>query len=80
MNTVRLNITLPKELERELDNLVGPRKKSSFIAQTLGQRIEGIKKEKLQKILEEGYKSTKKESRSIAREFELTDLEGWDEY
>ena len=80
MKTVRLNITLPKELDRQLDNLVGPRKKSSFIAETLWQRIEGIKKEELQRILEEGYKSTEKESIAIAKEFELSDLEGWDEY
>jgi metal-responsive CopG/Arc/MetJ family transcriptional regulator len=80
MNTVRLNITLPKEIERELDALVGPRRKSSFIADALKERIEKIKKKKLEKILEEGYKSTEKESRAIAKEFELSDLEGWDEY
>ena len=80
MNTVRLNITLPKEIEQELDKLVGPRKKSSFIADALKERIEKIKNKKLERLLEEGYKSTEKESRAIAKEFELNDLEGWDEY
>ncbi len=80
MNTVRLNITLPKEIAEQLDNLTEPKKKSHFIAETLRQRIERIQYEQLQKLLEEGYKSTGQESLSIAREFEPIDLEGWDEY
>lgn len=80
MDTVRLNITLPRSLVQQLDNLIRPRKKSKFIAETLKQRIEEIEKEELQKILEEGYKATKKESRNIAKEFGSIDLEGWDDY
>ncbi len=80
MNTVRLNVTLPEELVRQLDNLAGPRKKSRFIAETLRQRIEKIQNEQLQTLLEEGYKSARQESLALAREFEPVDLEGWDEY
>ena len=80
MDTVRLNITLPRSIVQQLDNLISPRKKSKFIAETLRQRIEQIEKEELQKILEEGYKATQKESRNIAKEFESIDLEGWDDY
>jgi len=80
MNTVRLNITLPKEIARQLDSMVGPKKKSDFIAETLRQRIEKIQYEELQGLLEEGYKSTKQESLSMTKEFEPFDLEGWDEY
>ena len=80
MNTVRLNITLPEELVRQLDNLAGPRRKSRFIAETLRQRIEKIQNEQLQTLLEEGYKSARQESLALAREFEPVDLEGWDEY
>jgi len=80
MNTVRLNVTLPKELARQLDNLAGPKRKSRFIAETLRQRIEKIQNEQLQILLEEGYKSAKQESLAIAKEFESVDLEGWDEY
>ena len=80
MSVVRMNITLPEELARQIDKLVEPKKKSQFIAETLQQRIERIQHEKLQKILEEGYKARKKESQSLAKEFEYTDLEGWDEY
>ncbi len=80
MNTVRLNITLPEELARQLDNLAGTRKKSRFIAETLRQRIEKIQNEQLQTLLEEGYKAARQESLNITKEFEPVDLEGWDEY
>ena len=80
MGMVRLNVTLPEDLVRQLDNLVGRRKKSKFIAEILREKFEKIKEEELQKLLEEGYKARRQESLSIAKEFESADLEGWDEY
>jgi len=80
MSVVRMNITLPEELAHQLDKLVEPKKKSQFIAETLQRRIARIQHEKLQGILEEGYKTRKKETQSLAKEFESVDLEGWDEY
>lgn len=80
MSTVRLNVTLPEELARQLDNLAGTRKKSRFIAETLRQRIEKIQNEQLQTLLEEGYKAARQESLNVTKEFERVDLEGWDEY
>ena len=80
MSVVRLNITIQEELARQLNKLVGPRKKSHFISEALKQRIEEIQEEELNKILEEGYKARKQQSLSIAKEFEAVDVEGWDEY
>jgi len=80
VSTVRLNITIPEELARQLDSIVGARRKSRFIAETLRKRIQEIEEQKLQQLLQEGYKARKKESQAIAREFEPADLEGWDEY
>jgi metal-responsive CopG/Arc/MetJ family transcriptional regulator len=80
MSVVRMNIVSPEELARQLDKLVGPKKKSRFITETLKQRIEKIQHEELQKTLEEGYKARKEESHMLAKEFESVDLEGWDEY
>jgi len=80
MSVVRMNITVPEELAQQLDKLIGPRKKSRFIAEALKERIERIQNEELQEILEEGYKVRKRESQSITEEFESVDLEGWDEY
>ena len=80
MSNVRLNITIPEEVARQLDSIVGTRGKSRFIAETLRNRIREIAEQKLQQLLEEGYKARRKESQSIANEFEPADLEGWDEY
>ena len=80
MDTVRLNITLPEDLAHQLDRLVGPRKKSRFIAEALRQRIEKMKNDQIQKLLKEGYKARKAESLATTKEFNPTDLEGWDEY
>ena len=82
MNTdpVRLNITLPKKLVQSLDKLAGPRKRSRFIAKALENQIKQHEKENLEKLLVQGYQATEKESAAFAKEFEDTDLEGWDEY
>ena len=80
MSVIRMNITMPEELAQQLDKLIGPRKKSHFITETLKERIERIQNEELQKMLEEGYKIRKQESQSITEEFESADLGGWDEY
>ena len=79
-DTVRLNITLSKDLVMSLDQITGPRKRSRFIEEALEMRIKQKQKEKLDKLLEEGYRATKKESLALSREFEPVDLEGWDEY
>ncbi len=80
MRVIRMNITIPQELAHEVDQLTGPRKRSQFISEALKRRIEEIQYEKVQKALEEGYKARKEESHSITKEFQATDLEGWDEY
>ena len=80
MDTVRLNITLPGNLVRQLDRIVGPRKKSRFIAQILRRSLESIRKREIEKLLEEGYRSRREESRDLSRQFETIDIEGWDDY
>jgi CopG family transcriptional regulator/antitoxin EndoAI len=80
MRLIRMNITIPEELACQVDQLTGPRKRSQFISEALKHRIEEIEHEKTQKALEEGYKARKEESHSITKEFQLADLEGWDEY
>jgi metal-responsive CopG/Arc/MetJ family transcriptional regulator len=80
MNTVRLNITLPKDIATKLDSLAGSKGKSSFIAECIQQRISQIEQQKLRNLLKEGYQSTKAESLALVKEFEPVDLEGWDEY
>ncbi|RKY54574.1 MAG: hypothetical protein DRP89_04820 [Candidatus Neomarinimicrobiota bacterium] len=80
MDTVRLNITLPKNLAEQLERYAGERTKSSFIAQSIEERCKKIEKQRLTQLLSEGYQKNKAEGASITREFESSDLEGWDEY
>ncbi len=70
----RLNITLPEELTREIENISN---KSRFIAEALKEKLTRIKKEKLNKLLAEGYKATKEEDKKINEEWENVTLEGW---
>jgi metal-responsive CopG/Arc/MetJ family transcriptional regulator len=80
MSVVRMIITVPEDLARQVEELIGPKKRSQFISEALRHRIDEIRREKLQKTLEEGYKARKAEGQAMTREFEPIDLEGWDEY
>jgi metal-responsive CopG/Arc/MetJ family transcriptional regulator len=79
-NMVRLNITLPDDLARRVNEVAGPGRKSHFIAETLQRRLQEIKDQELQDVLAEGYQARSEEASSLAREFESVDLEGWDGY
>ncbi len=70
----RLNITIPEEINKEIKNISN---KSSFISEAIKEKIERIKKEKLDKLLIEGYQATSKEDKEINDEWEDITLEGW---
>jgi len=80
INNTRLNITLPNDLVRLIDQMSGPRKRSLFIADAVQQKIHQAQKEDLENKMAEGYRAGFNESRDIASEFEVGDLEGWDGY
>jgi metal-responsive CopG/Arc/MetJ family transcriptional regulator len=80
METTRLNITLPEELAKELNHLIGPRKKSQFIATTLKEKLKKLQKERQGQILKEGYQVRNAEGRETSQYFFNIDLEDWDEY
>ena len=70
----RLNITLPEEIAQEINDIPN---KSGFISEAVKEKLERINKEKLDKLLIEGYKATRKEDREINQEWEKITLEGW---
>jgi CopG family transcriptional regulator/antitoxin EndoAI len=80
IETVRLNVTLPKDLVIALNAHAGPRKKSQYIAKAIRRLLEQDRKEALDRALEEGYRNTAQEGLAISKEFEAADLEGWDDY
>ncbi len=70
----RLNITLPDEVVREIKDLPN---KSRFIAEALKEKLERIERERLDRLLVEGYKATKEEDKRIDKEWEKITLESW---
>jgi metal-responsive CopG/Arc/MetJ family transcriptional regulator len=70
----RLNITLPEEIAQEIKYIPN---KSSFIAEAVKEKLDRINKEKLDKLLIEGYKTTRKEDKEINQEWEKITLEEW---
>jgi metal-responsive CopG/Arc/MetJ family transcriptional regulator len=78
--TVRINVTLPRELIESVNQIAGPRSRSRLISESIREYIRQIAKEELEKQLKEGYQAAAKESIALAEEFAAVDLEGWDEY
>ena len=74
MHLKRLNITLPEEIAQEIKDIPN---KSSFISEAVKEKLDRINKEKLDKLLIEGYKATRKEDKEINQEWEKITLEGW---
>lgn len=78
--TMRLNITLPKDLFDALQDMCGPRSRSRIIAESIRVYIKQKQQADLEKTLEEGYRAMAKECIAMAEDFQAVDLEGWDEY
>lgn len=70
----RLNITLPEELERKLREVPN---KSRFIAEALQEKMERMRKEKLDKLLVEGYRATQEEDRKISEAWKSASPDTW---
>jgi len=70
----RLNITLPEKIAQEIKDIPN---KSSFISEAVKEKLDRINKEKLDKLLIEGYKATRKEDKEINQEWEKITMEGW---
>ena len=66
---VRLNITIPEEIGKELKQI---RNKSQYIAQAIREKLKREQKEKLEQELIEGYKANYKEDKKINQEWEAT--------
>jgi hypothetical protein len=75
MNTVRTNITLPFEIADMLKNI---KNKSSFIAETIKEKIEKEEKAWLIKELTEGYMTRKSEDKKLSHEWDTATGDGID--
>lgn len=78
--TIRVNISVPKDLLAAVDRMAGKRKRSRFIAEAVRERVEQAQREKLAKLMARGYRENREDSADLSEEFEAVDLENWDEY
>lgn len=80
MSNTRLNIVLPDDLVKEIDQVAGRRKRSEFIAESVKLRIHDLEQDRLQREMAEGYRATRQEDGELTKEFQAADVEGWDDY
>ncbi len=78
--SIRMNISIEKDLAIDLKKVTSPRKRSAFISDAIRQKLALQKKQELELLLEDGYKNRHKESIDMSAEFTDIDLENWDEY
>ncbi len=66
MTTVeKMTVSLPKELVTVLRRAIPARKRSKFIAETIKERLESLKKESLKKAYIDAYDEIKTESKQL---------------
>ena len=71
---VRLNITMPDELAKELENVSN---KSQFIAQALREKFKRERKAELESSMIEGYKKTSAEDKELKKDWDKVTLKDW---
>ena len=74
MNSVRINISLPKEIFKEISKDIGPRKRSRFITEAIKNHL---KRQKAQKLAAE-YEEASAEIRRINEELDGVISDGLD--
>ncbi len=78
-NSVKVNFTLPEELNEMLKAQISDRKRSAFVAEAIRERLKRIEQEKLRDLLIEGYQARREEDAQINAEWEAITLESWPE-
>jgi metal-responsive CopG/Arc/MetJ family transcriptional regulator len=74
MNSIRINISLPKDIYREISDSIAPRKRSRFIAEAVKKRL---KEQRVQRLTAE-YEEASAEIKRINQELEGVITDGLD--
>ncbi len=79
MGTTRrkVNFTIPADVAEKLRAMVGQRRRSSFVAQAIRDRLTQLERQELERALIEGYLARREEDAVLNREWEAATLEGW---
>lgn len=75
MRMIRLNITLPDDLVKQLRQ---EKNKSRFIAEALREKINRENKVRTERLMKEGYSATSREDEKLTAEWEKASLEEWE--
>ena len=71
---VRLNITLPDDLGKELKKVSN---RSRFISQVLREKLVRAQRHRVDKLLIEGYQHIREEDRTLDKEWSKATLKDW---
>jgi metal-responsive CopG/Arc/MetJ family transcriptional regulator len=74
MNSIRINISLPNDIYREISDSIEPRKRSRFIAEAVKNRL---KEQRVQRLTAE-YEEASAEIKRINQELEGVITDGLD--
>ena len=77
MQTQRINISLPYDIIKHLNQAVSKGKRSRFIANALSEKLR--KKRDIEKELTKSLEANRKFDEAIMKEWSVTEVEGWPE-
>lgn len=77
MSAVKVDFTIPSDLDERLRQSVEAGKRSNFVADAIREKLAALEREKVRAELREGYLATRDEDAEINRTWEAATLEGW---
>ena len=77
MSAVKVDFTIPKQLQERLKRAIQPRQRSAFVAAAIAEKLNALERARLNAELREGYLATRDENAVLNREWEGVTLEGW---
>ena len=77
MQTHRINISLPYEIIKHLNQSISKGKRSRFIAKAVSEKL--AKKRNIQKELKKSLMANRKFDEAVMKEWSVTEVEGWPE-
>ena len=77
MQTQRINISLPYEIIKHLNQSISKGKRSRFIAKAVSEKL--AKKRNIQKELKKSLAANYDFYKKVAKDWKVTEIEGWPE-
>ena len=77
MQTQRINISLPYDIIKNLNQTISKGKRSRFIASALSEKL--AKKRDIDRELRKSLRANYSFYKKVAKEWQVTELEGWPE-